>query len=317
VEVRVRRLLGGALTVGLLGAAAVFAAGSPAAAAPQSQTFAFTGAPDTFTVPANVCQITVDAFGAQGGDAGSPPGLGAPGGRATATLPVTPGETLQVNVGGKGGKNAGDVGGTGGFPNGGDGGSKASGGGVGGGGGGGSSGVSRGGTRLVLGGGGGGGAHGTIDSADATAAGGGGGGTTGADGEFAALGGKGGTQIAAGAGGTGNVGNGDPGTGSQGGDGAGDVSQGGVSAGGGGGGGLFGGGGGGRDQIDQPPGVRNGGGGGGGGSGFTPDGSGMQTGVRTGDGEVTITFDPDAGTCAAAGAPAAVEPVVATPRFTG
>jgi len=316
VEVRVRRFLGGAITIGLLGAAAVVTAGSPAAAAPQSQTFSFTGAQDTFTVPANVCQVTVDAFGAQGGDAGSPPGVGGLGGRATATLPVTPGEILQVTVGGQGGNNIGAaVGGAGGFPDGGDGGSKGPAGQVAGAGGGGSSDIRRGGRRLVVGGGGGGGGFGTVDSADDPAAGGGGGGATGADGEFAAVGGQGGTQTAGGAGGIGNIANGDPGTASGGGDGAGD-GTGGVSGGGGGGGGLFGGGGGARDQIAQP-GARTGGGGGGGGSGFTPDASGMQTGVRAGDGEVTITFDPDAGTCGAAGTPAAAQPVVGAPRFTG
>jgi hypothetical protein len=43
--------------------------------------------------------------------------------------------------------------------------------------------------------------------------------------------------------------------------------------------------------------------------------------VREGDGVVTITFDPDAGTCpeepVAPGAPAAPAAVAAEPRFTG
>jgi hypothetical protein len=76
-------------------------AGSRAAdsrCAPTTVTFAFTGGSEAFTVPAGVTQVVVDAFGAQGGGASG--GLG---GRATATVPVTPGEVLQVNVGEQGG----------------------------------------------------------------------------------------------------------------------------------------------------------------------------------------------------------------------
>jgi hypothetical protein len=39
------------------------------------------------------------------------------------------------------------------------------------------------------------------------------------------------------------------------------------------------------------------GGGGGGGSGFTPDTTGMTNGVRSGNGQVNITYDAAAGTC--------------------
>jgi hypothetical protein len=53
-------------------------------------------------------------------------------------------------------------------------------------------------------------------------------------------------------------------------------------------------------------------GGGGGGSGFGPPGVAFETGVREGDGVVTITYDPDAGGC-----PQPVAVVVAEPRFTG
>src|SRR5215471_5843648 len=76
----------------LLGVVALVGSG-PAGAAPQTQAFSFTGAPQSFVVPANVCQLAVDAFGAQGGaqnsassadaksqdvaaDAGPQPGLG-------------------------------------------------------------------------------------------------------------------------------------------------------------------------------------------------------------------------------------------------
>ncbi len=74
----------------------------PAAASAVSQTFVFTGASQTFTVPAGVTQITVEALGAQGGasESGATGGLG---GRAIATIAVTPDEVLQIDVGGQGG----------------------------------------------------------------------------------------------------------------------------------------------------------------------------------------------------------------------
>jgi len=55
------------------------------------------GSPQTWTVPAGVTQATFDVYGAQGGG-GSPSG---PGGEAEGTLPVVPGSTLQINVGGQ------------------------------------------------------------------------------------------------------------------------------------------------------------------------------------------------------------------------
>src|SRR5581483_4514866 len=146
----------------------------------------------TFTVPAGICSVTVDVRGAQGGDAigidstslankfqsqdgSSQPtdaqvaaaqarggdigaqdgtGAGGPGGEATATLTVTPGEVLTITVGEAGG----DFGSS--IPNGGapDGGSGALGE-ANGAGGGGSSDVRQGGTdlahRVVVAGGGG------------------------------------------------------------------------------------------------------------------------------------------------------------------
>ena len=81
-------------------------AGGPATAEPTTQDFAYTGGEQSFVVPAGVCSVTVDAFGAEGGAnpstdtlGGSIPGLG---GEATATITVTPGETLTVVVGGEG-----------------------------------------------------------------------------------------------------------------------------------------------------------------------------------------------------------------------
>lgn len=76
-----------------------FAVLSPAvaSAAPGEQTYEYTGEPQVFVVPAGVSQIGVDLYGAQGD------GLyGGLGGRTRAVLPVTPGEALQVNVGGAG-----------------------------------------------------------------------------------------------------------------------------------------------------------------------------------------------------------------------
>ena len=250
----------------------------PAAATAVTQTFSFTGTSQTFTVPTGVTQITVEVLGAQGGLAqdGTAGGLG---GRGTATIAVTPGEVLQVNVGGQGGTgnpaaggfNGGGAGGTGSSAN------------SGGGGGGGASDVRRGGTglaaRIVIAGGGGGGGN-----IQGQCAGGSGGGTAGGDGSpcSGTQQGRGGTQIAGGAGGTVGEGGGNPGVTGTGGDG-GDSGPG--HSGGGGGGGLFGGGGGagGIQSVFD-------GGGGGGGSGFTPDGSGMTNGVRAGNGQVAITY---------------------------
>lgn len=55
------------------------------------------GGVQTFTVPKRVNALTIDAWGAQGG--GEKGGLG---GHERATISVTPGETLQVFVGGRG-----------------------------------------------------------------------------------------------------------------------------------------------------------------------------------------------------------------------
>ena len=65
-----------------------------------TETFVFTGGPQTWTVP-EVTSATFEVLGAQGagGLAGAGAGLG---GEATATIAVTPGETLQINVGGLG-----------------------------------------------------------------------------------------------------------------------------------------------------------------------------------------------------------------------
>lgn len=81
-----------------------------AGAQPTSQTFSFTDAAQSFTVPENVCQIAVDAFGAEGGDGdldNTVRGVGGLGGETFGSLSVTPGETLSVTVGGAGGNGTG------------------------------------------------------------------------------------------------------------------------------------------------------------------------------------------------------------------
>lgn len=73
------------------------------------QAFSYTGADQTFVVPAGVTSITVRAWGAGGGsngalDSQADRAFGGPGGFVKATLAVTPGETLTVKVGGGGKK---------------------------------------------------------------------------------------------------------------------------------------------------------------------------------------------------------------------
>jgi hypothetical protein len=232
-------------------------------------TFSAPGA-DTFTVPADVTEASFDVFGAQGGSVGGNFTVGGRGGRVSAELALTPGTTLTVVVGGMGGSSRGCVDltpGAGGVNGGAPGGAM----GCVGAGGGGASDVRIGGTglanRLLVAGGGGGAAN--FANFLGLADGGGGGGLTGQAGGPAGTGGSGGDQT--GASGSGELGNGSPG--SPGGDA--------VVAGGGGGGGYYGGAGG---QPDQ--------GGGGGGSGFGPPGVVFETGVRSGDGLVTITYTP-------------------------
>ncbi|WP_211362150.1 M36 family metallopeptidase [Aequorivita antarctica] len=65
-----------------------------------SQTFSYTGAVDSFVVPAGVTDITIEAFGAQGG--GSNGGAGGLGASISGDFSVTPGETLTIVVGQQG-----------------------------------------------------------------------------------------------------------------------------------------------------------------------------------------------------------------------
>jgi hypothetical protein len=71
---------------------------------PQPTTFAFTGAPQTYTIPDCVTSIRIEAWGAQGANGG---GLG---GMASGVMTVVEGNVLVVEVGGRNGYNGGGVG---------------------------------------------------------------------------------------------------------------------------------------------------------------------------------------------------------------
>ena len=243
-------------------------------------TFSYTGSVQSFTVPPCVTTLTVNARGAEGGGLN---GLGGNGAVITATMAVTPGQVLQIYVGGMGstGNNSGgwNGGGTGRAANtatnysGGGGGATdiriapyalAN--------------------RVIVAGGGGGFGGGTTD-----AAGGGANCNNGAAGVASfGGGGTGGTQFAGGAGGTpwGGGSNGQAGSIGQGGNGATDNCYN-YAPGGGGGGGYYGGGGGGADCFASAP---YGGGGGGGGSSLVPVGGACSPASNTGNGQLTISY---------------------------
>jgi hypothetical protein len=268
----------------------------------------------TYTVPPGVTSIVIDAFGAEGGRGGKctvgcsfpANGPGGRGGEALGTLSVSPGDVLQIDVGGKGADGTyalfnGGTPGTGGT----NGGATGGGGNAAGGGGGGATDVRVGScaattscgldARVIVAGGGGGG--GGIGGCGQPAFGGGGGGDSGGRGKSGCLvfldGGFGGSGGTGGAGGSvvadccGNAGSaGGTGTGGTGGPGA---SSG---RGGGGGGGGYGGGGGGAGQgFDS-------GEGGGGGGGLVPVGGALTAANNfasghLGDGSVTISASTD------------------------
>ncbi len=212
----------------------------------------------TYTVPAGVTSLQIDAQGAQGGDAYNN-GSSGRGGRVQTTLRVTSGEVLQLFVGGAGNQSRSGAGGYNGGGNGYD---------VYGGGGGGATDVRRGGAalanRVVVAGGGGGAAF------SGSGNGGAGGGLVGGTGRGDSPG-QGGSQSAGGAGGSsysnGSLGQGGPGDGSAGG-----------------GGGYYGGGGGGNGSTGS-------GAGGGGSSYVTATGSNTThtQGYRSGNGLLILT----------------------------
>jgi hypothetical protein len=229
-----------------------------------SKTFHYTGHEARFLVPSGVTMLSVRLRGARG--AGWPvyytnfPPLYGRGGRVDAEIPVKPGETLYVNVGGKPGGS-----GVGGFNGGGNSGT-GSGSNYEGAAGGGASDVREGGDTLkdrILVAGGGGGMGCCFESGDSS--GGSGGGETGVTGSPSAYGGGGGSQTQGGAGGAG-----EPGYGSQ--------------SGGTGGNGGFGAGGSGGNGAKQS-GYTTGGSGGGGGGGYYGGGGGGGGGPNYGRGE--------------------------------
>ncbi len=265
-------------------------------------TFDYTGSEQTYTVPAGITSIQIEAWGAQGQATvieSYSPAIGGLGGYSKGNLAVTPGQVLTIYVGGQGvaGSTSFNGGGVGGFgtPSDGLGGYAGSGGG--------GSDVRVGGVALadrviVAGGGGGGGrdyVNGTCVPCGTGGNGGAGGALVGSDGEdpglyFGAYGnpgakGKGGTGVAGGAGGVGTEGAvGNPGVLGVGGNGRpGNQSV----ASGAGGGGYYGGGSGGGANI----GSGAAGAGGAGGSSYIGGVTSAITeaGVRTGHGQIVIT----------------------------
>lgn len=268
----------------------------------KTETFNFTGALQTFTVPVGVTHIFVEANGAQGGTGAtggnaSSGGTGGLGSSASGVLNVTPGQVLNVFVGGQG------VAPAGGFNGGGNGGSTNAGGG------GGASDVRLGGIAesnriLIAGGGGGGGRAGCQTTGINGGAGGGPNGANGADSPNGGAG-RGATQATGGAAGIGCAGFlGQPGgtattgTGANGGAGQSCCCSGApsVPGGGGGGGGFLGGGGGGGGSAGTTSCSGNdkgAGGGGAGGSNFADPafiGAASQFSVNLGNGSIRICY---------------------------
>ncbi len=262
--------------------------GAPPAWASGSAVFTYTGSAQTWTVPSGVTAVLADLTGGAGAAATTSPGgpnvatQGGNGGRELAVVSVTPGQVLQVNVGGAGNATAGGFNGGGTAPS------------TGGGGGGASDVRYPAGdgsypltNRLVVAAGGGGGSSAQQEFGYGTptpgAPGGGavGGSALHSSGYFGGhSGGQGGTQSAGGAGGDlGGV----AGTLGQGGDAGGGAS---CGQGGGGGGGYYGGGGG------SGGGCGDAGSGGGGGSSYPPPGAtaSSASGWTAGNGTVTIYY---------------------------
>ena len=302
--------VGTALATALVGfPTAVLAAdpsgGCATAAGVTTCTFDYTGAIEQWTVPSGVTSLTIDAYGAGGGDGGTFGVTGGKGAHVHGALAVSGGDTINVTVGGQGTT----------YP---DGPTNAFGGGgasnYGGGGGGGSF-VNDGATALVIAGGGGGaGEDGFGSISDPSDVPGGNGGDSGAPGQAGtasgtANGGLGGGAGTSSAGGTGGQeGDCPPDPADAGGDGS--LGQGGnggsygvhtlnVTDGGGGGGGYYGGGGGG-EQGDCSGDNAGAGGGGGGSSYYDPSATdaAVSNGVQSGNGLVTVAYGSQSDTTA-------------------
>ena len=75
----------------------------PTPASAFTETFGFSGGPQTWNVPREITEATFDLYGgAGGGFAGDPILESGLGGQATATIAVTAGTSIQVTVGGAG-----------------------------------------------------------------------------------------------------------------------------------------------------------------------------------------------------------------------
>ncbi|MCX6247800.1 MAG: T9SS type A sorting domain-containing protein [Bacteroidetes bacterium] len=277
---------------------------TPTAPDTVTQSFTYTGSMQTWTVPAGVTSITIEAYGAEGGTGAtgvnsSSGGVGGKGSKASGTLSVTPGQVLNLFVGGAGATP------TAGYNGGAAGGSDNSGGG------GGASdirypGVTAADRILVAGGGGGGGRAGCNPAYVSGGAGGDGdvNGVKGTDspnggGGFGGVGQTGGLKGIGCAGFSGNNGfNAILNVGGAGGAGQSCCCPS-VPGGGGGGGGYFGGGGGGGGSAGTVGCGGNDKGGGGGGAGGTSylggvSGGALSTGIQTGNGLVKITYSAGA-----------------------
>ena len=255
--------------------------GGAAGVPPGTQTFSYTGSIQNWTVPAGVTSLSFTAEGAQGGSGTAGYGVGGLGGRVQGSLSVTPGQALSIYVGQMPLSNIG------GFNGGGNGANNTYGRG-----GGGATDIRIGGValanRVVVAAGGGGGGTNCFSANQNN--GGVGGGATGGNGyqcnQQTNYVGFGGTQTAGGInlGGLGQTG------------GLGQGGNGGTTYGGGGGGGYYGGGGGSY-------------GGGGGGSSYVlatvVSNSIVTSGVRTGNGQLTISWS-------GAGCPSLLVPVTIT-----
>lgn len=147
----------------------------PGASLDDVYNFGYTGAEQTFTVPGNVTKLKIEAYGASGGTSATHGGTPANGGYVWGAYDVTPGETLSVYVGGRGGQGGNSYNAPGGWNGGGQGGYND-------GGGGGGTDVRKGGkalsNRIIVAGGGGG----FEDSTSSTIGGGIGGGLEGGSG---------------------------------------------------------------------------------------------------------------------------------------
>lgn len=123
---KLKQLLAASTAVALAGTGLVLAATAPASAVTtQTQVLDYTGGQQYFTVPAGVTSLEVLMFGGRGGDGSPASGVSQPGGLSAyvnfSAMPVTPGESLRIVVGGHGESGNGSNGGNGGFGGGGSG----------------------------------------------------------------------------------------------------------------------------------------------------------------------------------------------------